>query len=250
MSSRKTFKLDEKDIPFVEGETVMDAALRAGEYIPHLCHNPEYPPHGSCRVCVVNVNGRCQSACTLPAEEAMDVDNHSEAIIQQRRTLLQMLFIEGNHTCPACEKSGACQLQAVAYYTQMLSPHFTHFFPKRSIDASHPDIIFYFNRCILCGLCEQVSRDVDGKSVFAISGRGMNSKLVFNSPSGMLGDSELAYDDKAVSVCPVGAILPKLKGYEVPIGERLYDTRPISVVGDTATHPFVKKHLGSDSTDE
>jgi len=249
MSGDKTFRLDGKEIPFVEGETVMDAALRAGEYIPHLCHNPEFPPHGSCRVCVVDVNDRHQCACTLVADETMDVDNHSEAIVSKRRTLLQMLFVEGNHTCPGCEKSGACQLQAVAYYTQMLSPHFTHFFPKRSIDASHPDIVFYFNRCILCGLCERVSREVDKKSVFAISGRGMDSKLVFNSPSGKLGDSELRLDDKAASVCPVGAILPKRGGYEVPIGERLYDTRPISVVGDAAANFNAKKTPAGDDSD-
>ena len=142
MSTENTFRLDGKDIPFEDGETVMDAALRAGEYIPHLCHNPDFPPHGSCRVCVVDVNGKHQCSCTLPAASNMDVDNSSEAIVEKRRTLLQMLFVEGNHTCPACEKSGACQLQAVAYNTGMLNPHFTHFFPKRSIDASHPDIMF------------------------------------------------------------------------------------------------------------
>jgi len=250
MSTDKTFRLDGKDIPFEDGETVMDAALRAGEYIPHLCHNPDFPPHGSCRICVVDVNGQHLCACTLPASEDMDVDNSSGAIVDKRRTLLQMLFVEGNHTCPACEKSGACQLQAVAYYTRMLSPHFTHFFPKRSIDASHPDIVFYFNRCILCGLCVRASRDVDEKNVFAISGRGLNSKLVFNSPSGKLGDSDLLATDMAASVCPVGAILPKHLGYETPIGERLYDTMPISVVGDVATHLSANNTSMGDGSDE
>lgn len=233
MSATVTFLLDDKAIPFQDGDTVMDAALRAGEYIPHLCHNPEFTPHGSCRVCIVEVNGRHYSACTLPAAENMNVDNSSEAIMAKRRSLLQMLFVEGNHICPACEKSGACQLQAVAYYTRMLSPHFPHFFPRRSIDATHPDIIFYHNRCILCGLCERASRDVDGKNVFTISGRGMNSRVIFNSDSGKLGDSELSISDRAASICPVGAILPKSKGYQIPIGQRLYDTRPISLVGDS-----------------
>ncbi len=233
MSATVTFLLDGKAIPFQDGDTVMDAALRAGEYIPHLCHNPEFTPHGSCRVCIVEVNGRHYSACPLPAAENMNVDNSSEAIMAKRRSLRQMLFVEGNHICPACEKSGACQLQAVAYYTRMLSPHFPHFFPRRSIDATHPDIIFYHNRCILCGLCERASRDVDGKNVFTISGRGMNSRVIFNSDSGKLGDSELSISDRAASICPVGAILPKSKGYQIPIGQRLYDTRPISLVGDS-----------------
>lgn len=164
--------------------------------------------------------------------------------------LLQMLFVEGNHTCPACEKSGACQLQAVAYQVGMLSPHLTHFFPKRSIDASHPDIVFYHNRCILCGLCVRASDNFDKKSVFAISGRGIDSKLVFNSPDGKLGNSELEFTDKAVSVCPVGAIMPKHLGYETPIGERLYDKEPISIVGDVAKHVSTEKPFIGDSDHE
>jgi [NiFe] hydrogenase diaphorase moiety small subunit len=235
MSSAKTFKLDGKIIEFQDGDTVMDAALRAGEYIPHLCHNPEFTPHGSCRVCIVDVNGRHMSACTLPAAEGLEIDNSSELIMEQRRNILQMLFVEGNHVCPGCEKSGACQLQAVAYYTRMLSPHYTHFFPRRIVDASHPDIAIDFNRCILCELCVRASRDVDHKNVFSISGRGLDSHLVINSASGKLVDSELSAEDKAVSVCPVGAILPKHVGYEQPIGERLYDNKPISVVGDIAS---------------
>ena len=238
MSTEKSFKLDGKTIPFEDGDTIMDAALRAGEYIPHLCHNPEFTPHGSCRVCIVDVNGRQVSACTQPATENSEVINSSEQIMSQRRSLLQMLFVEGNHVCPACEKSGACQLQAVAYYTNMLSPHFTHFFPQRTVDASHPDTAIDFNRCILCELCVRASRDFDHKNIFAIDGRGIKSHLVINSPSGELGDTDFSADDKAAHVCPVGAILPKHKGYDRPIGDRLYDRKPISVVGDVAAHEF------------
>ena len=64
---------------------------------------------------------------------------------------------------------------------------------------------------------------------------------IFNSPSGKPGDSELEITDEAVSVCPVGTIMPKHLGYETPIGQRLYDTRPISVVGDVASHLVVEK---------
>jgi len=236
MSNGGTFLLDGKIIAFADGDTIMDAALRAGEYIPHLCHNPEFAPHGSCRVCIVAVNGRPVSACTQPAAAGIEVANNADEIMQQRRSLLQMLFVEGNHVCPGCEKSGACQLQAVAYYTGMLAPHFTHFFPRREVDASHPDTVIDFNRCILCELCVRASRDVDKKDVFAIDGRGINSHLVINSPGGKLGDSVFAATDKAAHVCPVGAILPKHKGYDIPMGERLYDRQPISVVGDVAAH--------------
>ena len=236
MSDTNTFRLDGVAIEFSEGDTIMDAALRAGAYIPHLCHNPEFTPHGSCRVCVVEINGRQVSACTQPAAAGLEVDNSSAPIVDERRSLLQMLFVEGNHVCPGCEKSGACQLQAVAYYTGMVAPHYTHFFPQRTMDASHPDTAIDFNRCILCELCVRASRDVDHKSIFSLSGRGIGSHLVINSPSGKLGDSTFSATDKAAHVCPVGAILPKHRGYDQPIGERLYDKQPISVVGDVATH--------------
>ena len=84
----KSFKLDGVEIRFTEGQTIMDAVLAAGAYIPHLCHNPDYDPHGSCRVCVVGVGGRQVSACTAPAAEGMDVDSSSDAIQATRRAIL------------------------------------------------------------------------------------------------------------------------------------------------------------------
>jgi [NiFe] hydrogenase diaphorase moiety small subunit len=236
MSESKTFRLNGKEIPFVSGQTIMDAAMAAGVYIPHLCHDPDLPPHGSCRVCVVDKSGRQVSACTELAEEKTAVESDSTQIRDTRRAILQMLFVEGNHVCPGCEKSGACQLQAIAYYTGMLEPHFTHFFPRREVDASHPDFIIDFNRCILCELCVRASRDHDGKGVFAISGRGIDSHLVIESPTGRLGESSFEATDSAALICPVGAILPKHRGYDVPMGERLYDREPISRVGDVAAN--------------
>jgi [NiFe] hydrogenase diaphorase moiety small subunit len=230
------FRLDGHEIPFQPGQTLMDAALAAGAYIPHLCHNPELAPHGSCRLCLVRVGGRLVSACTTPAVAHLEVESEVPDIQASRRAIVQMLFVEGNHICPACEKTGACQLQAVAYYTGMLTPHFTHFFPRRELDASHPDFVIDFNRCILCELCVRASRDLDGKNVFAISGRGIGSRLVIDSPTGKLGDSTFAASDRAAHVCPVGAILAKRSAYTVPIGQRLYDRAPISQVGDVAAN--------------
>lgn len=226
------FTIDNKEIPFEQGESIMDAARKAGIYIPHLCFNPELHPHGSCRLCTVFINGRFAAACTTPAIEGARVENEIKKVISRRRLLLKLLFVEGNHTCPACEKSGACQLQAVAYHCGMLAPEFTYLYPLRKVDASHHSTIIDFNRCILCGQCVQASRDCDEKNVFAISGRGIDAHLVVNSATGKLGDSSFSSSDKAARICPVGAILPKHKGYDVPIGQRLYDQEPVSLVGD------------------
>ena len=236
MTDQQTFTLDGKTISFQDGDTSMDAALRAGEYIPHLCHNPEFKPHGSCRLCIVSINGRQVSACTFPAAKNIQVGNNTADIKLKRQSLLQMLFVEGNHVCPGCEKSGACQLQAVAYYCEMLSPHFTHFFPRREVDASHPDFQIDYNGCIVCELCVRASNEVDGKQVFSIKQRGIKRHLVVNAATGKLGDTNFSKTDKAAHVCPVGAILPREAGYNQPIGQRLYDQQPISKVGDVAAH--------------
>src|SRR6185437_485662 len=123
-----------------------------------------------------------------------------------------------------------CQLQASAYYLNMLSPRFTHFYSPRKVDASHPDIFLDLNRCILCELCVRASREIDGKNVFGISGRGIRTHLVVNAASGRLGDTDLAVTDRAAHVCPTAAILIKRQGYRIPIGQRTFDQRNISEV--------------------
>jgi len=226
--TRPVFDLDGEEVSFVPGQTVMQAALSAGRYVPHLCYHPEFKPHGSCKVCTLKVDGKWVTSCTLPAAAGMRVDSSSEEINAKRRMLVQMLFVEGNHFCPSCEKSGNCVLQAVAYDLGVMSAEFDHFFPDRPVDASHPDLLLDFNRCILCELCVRASGEVDGKGVFALSGRGITKHLIVNSESGRLADTDIAVTDKAVEVCPVGVILKKRVGFSVPIGARRFDIAPIS----------------------
>jgi len=223
-----TFLLDGEEVRFEAGQTVMQAALAAGHYIPHLCYHPEFKPHGSCKVCTVEVNGRTAASCTMPAEAGMEVASQTEELKEQRQTLVQMLFVEGNHFCPSCEKSGNCLLQAVAYDLEIMSAELDHLFPNRPVDASHPEILLDFNRCILCELCVRASAEVDRKCVFALSGRGITKHLIVNAESGRLADTDIAVTDKAMEVCPVGVILRKRVGFQVPIGERRFDQRPVS----------------------
>ncbi len=226
--SETTFLLDGQEIPFVPGQTVMQAALAAGVFIPHLCYHPEFRPHGSCKLCTVKIDGRPATSCTMPAAAGMNVESDTREILDKRRTLVQMLLVEGNHFCPSCEKSGHCKLQALGYELGVMTPHFDHFYPDRPVDASHPDVLLDFNRCILCELCVRASAEVDGKHVFALSGRGIGKHLVVNAESGRLGDTNFAVTDKAAQVCPVGVILVKRLGFAVPIGRRRFDAAPIS----------------------
>ena len=226
--SEKVFMLDGQPVSFNEGQTIMQAAMAAGVYIPRLCYHPEFKPHGSCKLCTVKVNGRQASSCTYQAQPGLVVESNTDELNGERRALLQMLFVEGNHFCPSCEQSGNCQLQATAYELQMMSPHYDHFFPDRPLDASHEEFLLDFNRCILCSLCIRASRDVDGKNVFGLAGRGIHTRLIVNAKSGRLADTDFAATDKAAHVCPVGVILKKHTGFAVPIGRRTYDLHPIS----------------------
>ena len=226
--SSPSFSLDGEDLPFHPGDTLLQAATRAGRYIPHLCWHPDFVAHGSCRICTVKVGGRAGAACTVQAAEGLEVESNTAELNAHRKTLLQMLFVEGNHFCPSCEKSGNCLLQATAYAMDMEGPHFEEFYPDRPLDASHPDLLLDFNRCILCELCVRASRDVDGKNVFAIGGHGIGTRLLVNSESGRLADTTMTLTDRAASVCPVGVILPKRRGFVIPIGQRRYDEKPVS----------------------
>ncbi len=226
MADTFTFIIDGTEIPAHKGQTILAAADQAGIYIPRLCNMDGLEPYGACRVCTVLVNGRPQAACTQPAQPGIVVENDSEELLEMRKQLIEMLFVEGNHYCMFCEKSGNCELQALGYRFGIAAPRFPYMFPEREIDASHPEVLVDRNRCILCARCVRASQDLDGKNVFQFTGRGMNKKISVNATS-RLADTALESADKAVDACPVGSILKKGVGYAVPIGSRLYDHKPI-----------------------
>lgn len=232
MADKGHFLFDGTPTPFVAGQTIIQAAAAAGHYIPHLCYRPEFPPHGSCKLCSVKANGKFTSACFEPVTEGMKVESETPEIQGYRKRVVQMLFAEGNHYCPFCQQSGNCQLQAVAYHLGMEDTHYAHQYPRRELDASHPDTMIDHDRCILCELCVRASRDVDHKEVFGVSGRGIHARLVVNSATGLLGDSRFSASDVAAQVCPVGAIVPKRAAFAVPIGQRRYDHHDIGESGD------------------
>jgi [NiFe] hydrogenase diaphorase moiety small subunit len=222
-----TINIDGKEIQAKAGQTIMEAAIDAGIYIPHLCYSQELTPGGHCRVCTVKVNGRPQSACTHPAGEGMVIENDTPELLEERRRLIEMLFVEGNHFCPFCEKQGNCELQALAYRFGMIAPTLPYLHKKISVDASHPDVFIDRNRCVLCGRCVRASRDVDGKSVFGFEGRGPEKRISVNAQSDALSDTQLKAADKAASICPTGSIVVKRVGYAIPYGQRKYDREPI-----------------------
>lgn len=215
-----------REVRTTRGRTILEAAEEHGIYIPRLCHMPGLEPYGGCRVCTVLVNGRPEAACTQPVAPGMVVEHDTEQLREWRRSIIDMLFVEGNHFCAFCEKSGSCELQALAYRFGIAAPRHPYLWPHRDVDASHPGVLIDHNRCIQCARCVRASRDLDGKEVFGFVGRGPSRRLAVN-PGSRLVNSELDVTDRAVDACPVGAILRKNSGYRVPVGRRPFDREPI-----------------------
>ena len=226
MSDTIKLTIDGVEIAAEAGQTILEAAQAAGVYIPRLCAKEELTPFGSCRVCTVMVNGRPQSACTQPATEGMIVENNTTQLLAIRRDIVNMLFVEGNHYCMFCEKSGNCELQALAYRLGITHPRFPYQNVKYDLDASHPDIFIDRSRCVLCARCVRASKELDGKGVFDFVGRGNEKRVAVNAEADLAG-TDAAAADRAVDACPVGSLVRKRVGFATPYGQRLYDTTPI-----------------------
>ncbi len=225
MAKIVNFTIDGKDCIAEEGIYLVQAAKNNGIYIPTLCNYEGVKPKGSCRICTVRVNGRLMTSCTTPVTDGMKVESNIEDINELRKSIIELLFVEGNHFCPACEKSGNCELQALAYRFKMMVPRFPYTFPQRKVDASNPKIIKEQNRCIMCKRCIRAIKDEQGRSLFAYRKRGHKAEVVLDPVLGKQMSDELAR--KAMAVCPVGSILVREQGFVHPIGTRKFDKMPI-----------------------
>lgn len=221
-----TITIDGVEVKAQEGQTILQAADAAGIYIPRLCYHKDLPPGGHCRVCTVKVNGRPTSSCTFPVAEGLIVENDTDELKGMRRTIIEMLFVEGNHYCPSCEVSGECELQAMGYRLGLLAPTLPYLRRTRELDATHKDVYVDRDRCILCGRCVRASRESDGKTVFGFEGRGIDKRVAVDAPHG-LGETDMDAADAAADICPTGCLRVKRQGYTVPVGERKYDSAPI-----------------------
>jgi len=204
-----------------EGQTIAQAAKDNGVFVPTLCDFKSLPPAGTCRVCTVKVGGRFLSSCTSPVSYGMVVENETRELVDLRKGVIEMLFVEGNHQCPMCEKSGNCELQHLAYRYKMMAPRFPFLFPHRKVDARLPHLLIEHNRCIQCLRCVRGVKAKDGHELFGFVNRGCDIEVSIDAtdPEAL---SEVTAQ-RAMDVCPVGALIKKRVGFTVPLGERKYD---------------------------
>lgn len=206
-----TVTIDGRTVAAEPGDTVLDAARRAGVAIPTLCHLDGLSVHGGCRVCLVEVAEErvLRPACATPVVDEMHVTTTSDTVLAHRRAVVALLFAEGNHVCAVCVANGGCELQDAAADAGV--DHLVHepTFPERQVDASHPRFVFDPNRCILCTRCVRVCSEIEGAAVWEVASRGRESHLVtgLHEPWGEVAACTSC--GKCVAVCPTGALFEK-----------------------------------------
>jgi [NiFe] hydrogenase diaphorase moiety small subunit len=221
-----TIQIDDVEVAARTGQTILEAAQEAGIYIPRLCHHPDLPPAGHCRVCTVKINGKFVNSCIQTVTDGMVIENDTEELNLKRMNIVEMMFVTGNHFCSFCEASGRCELQAVGYRLGMMNPRYPYMYPNRAVDATNPEVYLDRNRCILCSRCIRASTLLDGKGAFGFEQRSFRVRLAVNSEAG-LGGTGITASDRAPALCPTGALVPKHRGYDVPVGRRRWDRTPI-----------------------
>ncbi|MFN5170802.1 MAG: 2Fe-2S iron-sulfur cluster-binding protein [Cyclobacteriaceae bacterium] len=217
-----TFWIDGKSYQSEAGTNLVDAAKEHGIFIPSLCYFKHIdPPLGTCRTCTCKINGRYNPACTEAVRDGLKVEVNTPELIDIRKALVEMMFAEGNHFCPACEKSGNCDLQHMGYELGISQSRFPHLFKDRLIDYQPKRMVMEHNRCIKCRRCvEEIFTD-DGKRVFNYINRGNETMVGIDYEQEAKLNEEAA--DKAMRICPTGAIIVRGKSLSQPFGDRTFD---------------------------
>lgn len=206
-----TLSIDNQEVTVPKGTTILEAAKGLGVEIPTLCHLKELAPDGSCRMCVVEVEGGRRggltTACTAHCQEDMVVSTHSEKVADSRRFILDLLLSNHKLECFSCGKNGDCQLQQYALDYGIDATSFTEGkrMPCHQEDTSNPFFSYDPEKCIMCRRCARVCQLRQGRDVLSIANRGFETKMM---PSyGQAFDQSICEScGNCVSSCPTGAL--------------------------------------------
>jgi len=222
MGDTVNIKIDGKSLVVPKGQNLVTAAKENGIFIPSLCYFEHIePPLGTCRTCTCKIDGKYLPSCTSDAYEGLTVEVNTPELLDMRKSLVEMMFSEGNHFCPSCEKSGGCDLQHMAYELGITVTRFEHLFKDRLIDYRPKRIIMEHNRCIKCKRCVEDVRTDEGKKVFTYQGRGNETYvgIDYTEESRLTEAQAIA----AMNLCPTGAIIVRGVSLAQPFGEREFD---------------------------
>ena len=202
------FELNGKKVSAFANETIWEVSERLGETIPHLCFSPSesYRPDGNCRACMVEIEGErvLAASCIRKPSENMKVFSNSNKATKSRSLVLELLDsdqpkeIVHNPNSHFLEVNDKTKLNDNRFLSKS----------KPEPDSSHPAIAVNLDACIQCGLCVRACREVQVNDVIGFSGRGSETKIVFDFDDN-LGESTCVGCGECVQACPTGALMPK-----------------------------------------
>jgi bidirectional [NiFe] hydrogenase diaphorase subunit len=209
-------RVDDQEIETKEGKTLLQACLDNRIYIPNLCYleNME-SPSASCRMCFVEIEGMPQPvpSCTVQVKNDMVVKTDTPVVRQLQRTALRLLLSVHDVDCKNCHANKKCELQNIAKFLKVsLKPkRLERYLKETQIDDTHPFLIHYPNRCVLCGKCVHICREKHDQSVLTFAKRGFDT-VISTYSSTDASSLSCGECDSCVKACPVGALALKESG--------------------------------------
>ncbi len=240
-----------------KGITLLQAARQNEIYIPTLCDYPGLPSHGSCRICIVEIEGRqnTPTSCTTPVEDGMVIFTHSAKVQSLRLELLQMLLAEhpsGCLFCPekdrcdecmitlrkagvttgcgSCPKDSQCELQAMAERYGVEKPGYPIRYRMVPVEKNDPFFDRDYNLCILCGRCIRVCEDLHFANTLTFTRRGTDA-LVGTAFHRTHLESSCTFCGSCVEVCPTGALSEKTRKWDGKPERETTSTCPLCSIG-------------------
>ncbi|MDD4458088.1 MAG: 2Fe-2S iron-sulfur cluster-binding protein [Syntrophotalea acetylenica] len=195
------------EVTVPKGTKLLDAAVGAGFFIPTLCHDENSPNYGGCRICVVEVKGAraLVASCCAEAANGMVVETESPAVVEARKTILELMLANHPTDCLTCDKAGNCRLQDYAFRYDVKQPSFGGERKDHEFDDTNPYINRDMNKCILCARCVRTCKAVTDRAVIDLAYRGFKTKVA-TALDAKLAESTCVSCGRCVSVCPVGAL--------------------------------------------
>ncbi len=213
-----TLEIDGIAVTVPAGTPLLRAAVAAGVMIPKLCDSQGLKPFGSCRLCLVEIEGRkgYPSSCTTPAEAGMKVRTQSPQLAKLRRNVMELYISDHPLDCLTCAANGDCELQDMAgvvglrevrYGTSDANPGENHF-TETAKDESNPYFSYDPAKCIVCNRCVRACEETQGSFALTITGRGFGSRVTAGQ-----GESFMASDcvscGACVKACPTATLVEK-----------------------------------------
>ncbi len=200
--------VDNREIDFTQGQTVIEAAKKAGIEIPHFCWHPGLSVSGNCRICLVEIEKlpKLAIACSTAATEGMVVHTKSEKVVAAQNAVMEFLLINHPLDCPICDEAGECKLQDYAFkYSTGLSRFDEEKNHKDKRVSLGPNVMFDQERCISCSRCIRFCDEIAKEPQLTFVQRG--EKVTIKTFPGKELDNP--YSMNVIEICPVGALTSK-----------------------------------------